>query len=138
MRKGANEVKVPQSLDQLVESVIGAAITVHKAMGPGLLESVYEGALEIELQEMGLSTRRQQEISVQYKGHDLGVGFRIDLLVDGRLILELKSVKEIEDIHKAQLITYLKLAEKETGLLINFNSVLLKDGIHRLYRGARA
>ncbi len=131
-------MKVPQSLDQLVESVIGAAITVHKAMGPGLLESVYEGALEIELQEMGLSTRRQQEISVQYKGHDLGVGFRIDLLVDGRLILELKSVKEIEDIHKAQLITYLKLAEKETGLLINFNSVLLKDGIHRLYRGARA
>jgi len=121
-----------ESDEGLIESVMAAAIAVHKELGPGLLESVYEAALMIELAERGIEARRQVEIPAFYKGHDLGLGFRADVIVQDCLLLEIKSVQEITPTHLAQLITYLKLLRYKRGFLLNFNSRLMKDGIKRV------
>ncbi len=116
---------------EITERVIGAAIEVHRQLGPGLLESAYEVCLSHELRSLGVSHRRQVELPVQYKGIALNAGYRIDLLVEDLVIVELKSVESLTSVHEAQLITYLKLAKKPVGLLINFNTDLLKNGILR-------
>lgn len=119
-------------LNQITEQIIGSAIKVHKALGPGLLEKTYEVCLAHELSKSGLSVRRQVELPVIYDGIALGAGYRIDLLVEDRVIVELKTVERLLPIHEAQLISYLKLSGKKLGLLINFNVNLLRDGIKRL------
>ena len=118
--------------DEISKVVIGCAITVHRELGPGLLESTYETCLEYELKEIGLEVQRQLLLPVNYKGKLIDAGYRIDLLVNERVILELKSVEEMTKVHEAQLITYLKLSGMKLGLLINFNEAYLKNGIKRL------
>ncbi|MFC1534170.1 GxxExxY protein [Thermodesulfobacteriota bacterium] len=120
------------SINELTSKVIGAAIEVHKALGPGLLESAYEECLCHELDLRKILYKRQKEIPIEYKGIKLDIGYRLDLLVDNELIVELKACELIEKIHEAQLLTYLKLTNIEFGLLINFNTPLLKDGLKRL------
>ncbi len=117
--------------DELSNKVIGCAIKVHRALGPGLLESTYEQCLAHELRQNGIDFRLQHPLPVDYDGVRLDCGYRVDILVEGELILELKSVEEIKGIHKAQLLTYMKLAGIGTGLLINFNVKQLKTGIKR-------
>jgi GxxExxY protein len=119
-------------INALTEQVIGAAIEVHRELGPGLLESTYEAALAYELTLRGISFERQKAQPVQYKGLLIEAGYRIDILVDGKVVLELKSVESVLPIHEAQLITYLKLSGCRVGLLINFNVALLKQGLTRL------
>ena len=120
-----------QKSDELARAVIGAAIEVHRQLGPGFLESLYEEALCIELEQRLVPFERQKEISVLYKGRPIGQQ-RIDLLVGGSLIVELKAVEALAEIHKAQVISYLKATHLSLGLLINFNVPVLKDGIHRI------
>ncbi|GMV99914.1 MAG: hypothetical protein AMXMBFR84_10530 [Candidatus Hydrogenedentota bacterium] len=122
-------------INDLTGAIIGAAIEVHRELGPGLLESAYEECLATELADRGFHVARQVMLPVCYKGRELDAGFRIDLLVDNQVIVELKSVGKIEPIHQAQLLTYLKLAGKSHGLLINFNVTVLKDGIKRMVQG---
>ncbi len=117
--------------DELSNRVIGCAIEVHRVLGPGLLESTYEQCLAYELSSEGIAFQVQHPQPVQYKGIQLDCGFRIDILVENRLILELKSVDSLKGIHEAQLLTYMKLARIKIGLLINFNNTRLKDGIKR-------
>ena len=112
--------------------VIGAAIEVHRVLGPGLLESAYELAFERELVLRGLQVERQKAVPLEYKGVALGDGFRIDLLVQEQLIVEIKAVERILAIHEAQLLTYLRLADKRLGLLINFNEKTIKEGVKRV------
>lgn len=116
----------------LTEAVIGATIEVHRQLGPGLLESVYEQDLMLELAERNIRARNQVEVPVSYKGRDLGLGFRADVVVEDSLVLELKACSAIEPIHMAQIINYLKLMGIKHGFLMNFNSKLLKDGIKRV------
>ena len=116
----------------LSKSALGAAFQVHSELGPGLLESVYERALLVELECVGLKTAHQVEVPVTYRGRKLGAGFRADIIVEGKLLLELKSVAEFEPIHTAQVMTYLKLLGIKRGLLLNFNKPLLKQGIKRI------
>ena len=118
--------------DDLIEKVIGAAIEVHRELGPGLLESVYEQALMFELANQDIAACNQVEVPAHYKGHDLGLGFRADIIVEGSLILELKACSELEPIHLAQIMNYQRLLGFKRGLLINFNCKLLKDGIKRV------
>jgi GxxExxY protein len=118
--------------DDLSRRVIGFAIEVHKSLGPGLLESAYEECLCHELEEAGIPFHKQVPVPVRYKGVRLECGYRLDVIVGGRLILELKSVERLLPIHDAQLLTYLRLTGIRTGLLMNFNSLVLKDGIKRL------
>lgn len=120
---------------ELSGDVIGAAIEVHRVLGPGLLESAYELALERELTLRGHAVERQKPVPLEYKGTTLGDGFRIDLLVDDRLLLEIKAVEGILPLHDAQLLTYLRLTGKRVGLLINFNERTLKEGIRRVMNG---
>jgi GxxExxY protein len=117
--------------DSLSSKVIGLAIEVHRELGPGLLESTYETCLAHELSLAGLRFLRQHPMPVRYKGVTIDCGYRVDLLVQEALILELKAVDALLGIHEAQLLTYLKLAGIKTGLLINFNVPVLKDGIRR-------
>ncbi len=119
----------PQHLSELV---IGAAMEVHRQLGPGLLESAYQRAMEIELSLRGIPFRPQLACKVDYKGHELGEAYRIDLLVADTLIVELKSISEIEDVHVAQVLTYLKCSHCRVGLIVNFHKRLLKDGLRRL------
>ncbi len=121
--------------NQLTNEIIGSAIEVHRNLGPGLLESTYEECMAFELQERDLIVKRQHEIPVLYKGKKLEQNYRIDLLVNNQVIVELKSIKKIEPIHNAQLLTYLKLANKKYGLLLNFNVPVMKQGIRRLLNG---
>lgn len=123
-----------ESLNALSEQVIGAAIAVHRALGPGLLESAYEACLEYELLEQGLKVVRQKELPVVYRGIRVECGFRIDLLVNDLLILELKAVDHLVRIHEAQLHTYLRLTGLNLGLLTNFNVTRMTDGIKRIVR----
>ncbi len=123
--------KNPQK-DRLTEKVIGLAIEVHRSLGPGLLESAYEECLCYELGENGISFKRQVPLPVVYKSVELDCGYRMDIVVDNRLVLELKTIEKILPIHEAQLLTYLKLGRLRTGLLLNFNTPVLKDGIRRL------
>ena len=121
-----------RNLDELSYKVIGCAMEVHNVLGPGLLESVYEQALIHELVTNGIPVKGQIEVDVNYKGMNIANGFRVDLIVDDELIIELKSVEDIRPIHQKQLQTYLKLMDKRIGLLINFNTINLKDGIKRI------
>ena len=121
--------------NQLTSEIIGSAIEVHRNLGPGLLESTYEECMVFELQERDLIVKRQYEIPVLYKGNKLEQNYRIDLLVNNHVIVELKSIKKIEPIHDAQLLTYMKLANKKYGLLLNFNVPVMKQGIKRLLNG---
>lgn len=118
--------------ENIIDAMLTAATNVHRHLGPGLLESVYEQALMIELSEAGISAKRQVDIPVQYRGHDLGIGFRADIILADTLLLELKSVDEINSVHLAQVITYLRLLKFKRGYLINFNKPMLKDGIKRI------
>jgi GxxExxY protein len=118
--------------DTLSNQVIGCAIEVHRVLGPGLLESTYEQCLAHEFAQAGIDFKIQQALPVQYKGIRLDCGYRVDVLVQDKLILELKSVDAILGIHQAQLLTYMKLSGIKIGLLINFNVSLLKAGISRL------
>lgn len=118
--------------DAVCERVIGAAIEVHRELGPGLLESAYELALMHELRLQGFRVRTQVEIPVFYKGVDLGVGYQADLIVNECLLLELKSVSELADLHMAQILSYLRLAGLKRGYLMNFNSLRLVDGLRRV------
>ena len=119
-------------INELSSKIIGAAIEVHKALGPGLLESTYEECICHELNLRGLSLDRQKPLAVQYKGIKLDCGYRLDVVVENAIILELKSCEKIESIHKAQLLTYLKLTGLNLGLLLNFNVIVMKDGIVRI------
>jgi GxxExxY protein len=120
-------------LNRLSSRIIKAAITVHKELGPGLLESVYHACMIIELSSMGIKAQSEVMLPVVYRGQKVnGQEFRLDLLVDDAIIVELKSVAKVEPVHKKQLLTYLRLAGKELGLLINFNQPLLRDGITRI------
>ncbi|MFN4300036.1 MAG: GxxExxY protein [Thermaurantimonas sp.] len=115
----------------ITDKIIGCAIEVHNYLGPGLLESAYEECLFYELKSSGIEVKKQVALPVVYKGIKLDAGYRIDLLVESKVIVEIKSVDVIADIHKAQLMTYMKLANIKVGLLINFNVKMLKDGIVR-------
>jgi GxxExxY protein len=116
---------------EITNAIIGCAIEVHKQLGPGLLESAYEECLAFELQNIGLKVERQKPIPVIYKEIKLDCGYRIDLLVENCVVIELKSVDTLNPIHEAQILTYLKFAQKEVGLLINFNVTLLKNGLRK-------
>ena len=125
-------------LNELSSKIINAAIAVHSELGPGLLESVYQPCLEIELRQRGLHVQSQMPLSVTYRGHRISNdAFRLDLLVEDLIIVELKATEEIQPVHLKQLLTYLRLANKPLGLLINFNVPLLKDGIHRVVNTTR-
>ena len=113
-------------------SIRGAAFEVHNTLGPGLLESVYERAMEYELNKRGHNVKSQLGIPVVYDGINLDIGFRLDLLVDDLVVIELKSVETVQQVHYKQLLTYLRLTNKKLGLLINFNAVSLKNSITRI------
>jgi GxxExxY protein len=120
-------------LTELTSKIIKAAINVHQELGPGLMESVYNFCMQIELRNMGIQAHREVSIPIIYQGQEVpGEGFRADLLVEDKVVLELKSVEVVQAIHKKQLLTYLRLANKPLGLLINFNETLLKNGITRI------
>lgn len=118
--------------NEISRIVIGAAIELHRAVGPGLLESVYESALGYDLRKLGLEVKQQVAIPFVYKEVRQEIGFRIDLLIENKVIIELKSVEQLAPIHFAQTLTYLRLTNLKLGLLINFNTMLLKDQIHRV------
>ncbi|MBV8121354.1 MAG: GxxExxY protein [Alphaproteobacteria bacterium] len=118
--------------DPLTEKFIGFAIEVDRQLGPGLLESAYEECLCFELKQAEIAFRRQVPLPVSYKSVRLDCGYRLDLVIEGRLIVELKTVERLLPIHEAQLLTYMKLSGIRTGLLLNFNTAVLKDGIRRL------
>jgi GxxExxY protein len=120
------------SENEISQKIIGAAIEVHKQLGPGLLESTYETCLAFELKQLGLDVKQQQALPVVYKEVKLDAGYRIDLLIENKVIVEIKSVEALADIHTAQLLTYLKLKDLKLGLLINFNSVRVIDGLKRI------
>ncbi|HEV8430381.1 MAG TPA: GxxExxY protein [Pyrinomonadaceae bacterium] len=122
-------------LNQLTHEIIGAAIEVHRKLGPGLLESSYRECLCRELLLRGVAFRREKGLPLEYKGIKLDCGYRIDILVADRVVVEVKSVEMLAPIHDAQLLTYLRLGGWRVGLLINFNVVVLKDGIHRRILG---
>jgi GxxExxY protein len=118
--------------NHLTDKIIGAAIEVHRTLGPGLLESAYEECLCYELSQLDLDFQRQLELPVRYKGVNLDCGYRIDLIVEGTVLVELKTVSELLPVHSSQLLTYLKLSDKPIGLLINFNVPVLKKGLKRI------
>ena len=120
-----------ERLNQITEQIIGAAIAVHRALGPGLLESAYEACLAYELTQQGLKVETQRPLPIIYREVKLDCGYRLDLLVEDAVIVELKSVDRLVPIHTAQLMSYLKLSGCKVGLLINFNETLLKNGIVR-------
>ena len=120
-------------LNKLSSQIIKAAITLHKELGPGLLESVYQSCMVIELRNMGIKVQSEVPLPIFYRGQRVHEeGFRLDLLVEDTIIVELKSVEKVQGVHKKQLLTYLRLAKKPLGLLINFNEAVLKDGITRI------
>jgi GxxExxY protein len=119
-------------LDAITESIIGAAIEVHRALGPGLLESAYEMCLGFDLVERGLKIERQRSLPLVYKGSRLDCGYRVDLMVEGAVIVEIKAVEQLLPIHAAQLLSYLRLSDLPVGLLINFDVTSLQRGIRRV------
>jgi GxxExxY protein len=119
-------------IDKLTERIIGAAIEVHKALGPGLLESIYQECMELELQLRDLKFERQKPVPLQYKGYSVGHDLKIDLFVANTAVVELKSVNILLPVHEAQLLTYLKLTHSPVGLLINFNVPVLRKGVRRM------
>jgi GxxExxY protein len=124
-----------ERLNALTDRIIGAAIEVHRQLGPGLLESTYEVCLQHEMETRGLHVRKQVALPIVYKGIQLDEGYRIDLLVDEQVVVELKAVEQILPVHEAQVLSYLKLSGRKVGLLLNFRAVLMKDGIRRFVYG---
>ena len=118
--------------NEVTGAIVDSSMTVHSALGPGLLESAYEACLEVELRSRGLTVRRQVPLPLAYKGVELEAGYRIDLLVDENVIAEIKAVRTTLPIHQAQLLSYLRLSQRRVGLLINFNVLHLRNGIYRL------
>jgi len=135
--ENAEIAEMVKELNKITETVIGAAMAVHRELGPGLLESAYEACLAYELAECGLAVERQKGLSVKYRGVKVDCGYRMDLLVEEKVIVELKAQDRLEPIHKAQLLSYLKLSGCKVGLLINFNVKVLKNGIRRLVLGLK-
>jgi GxxExxY protein len=127
-----------ERIDSITEGIIGDAIAVHRELGPGLLESTYETCLAALLSRRGWSVERQAAMPVTFQGERLECGYRIDLLVEGQVVIELKTVAKLEPVHLAQVLTYLKHSGCELGLLINFNVTLLMDGVRRVVRGNHA
>lgn len=123
------------SENEIAREIVDAAFHIHKALGPGLLETVYEVVLARELEKRGLSVVRQQPVAIIFDDLKFDEGFRADLIVQDKVIVELKSVEQIAPVHKKQLLTYLRLADKRLGLLINFGSAVIKDGISRIVNG---
>ena len=131
MRTGTAKALDP-SLNEISRKIVDAAFVVHRNLGPGLLESVYRECMIFELQERGLSVRSEVDVPVTYRGRTLVSTLRLDLLVEDAVIVELKAIEGILAVHRAQLLSYLRLADKRLGLLINFNEVLVKNGISRI------
>lgn len=125
-------MKFSDSLSDVTEKIIGSAIQVHRELGPGLLESAYEACLMYELTEAGLQVERQRPLPVTYRGVDLECGYRLDLVVENKIILELKTVEKILPIHEAQILSYLKISGCRLGFLLNFHVDVLKNGIRRI------
>jgi len=123
--------------NEISKEVVDAAVKVHKALGPGLLEHVYEVVLAKELENRGLSVVRQAPVPITYEGEYFEEGFRADLIVEDKVIVELKSVEKYNKVHSKQLLTHIKLSEKKLGLLLNFGAVLMKDGIERIVNGLK-
>ncbi|MEA3428452.1 MAG: GxxExxY protein [Thermodesulfobacteriota bacterium] len=121
-----------KKINDITEKIIGAAMAVHRELGSGLLESAYEACLAYEIAKSGLSVERQKELPVKYRNVKLDCGYRIDLLIEDKVIIEIKAIDKLAPIHTAQLLSYLKLSGCKVGLLINFNVKVLKDGIRRL------
>ena len=121
--------------NDVAKQIVDAAFRVHTSLGPGLLESVYEAVLALELEQRGLRVVRQQPVPIVYQGMRIEMGYRADLIVEGCVIVEIKSVEAVAPVHKKQLLTHLRLADKRLGLLINFNVALIKEGITRIANG---
>lgn len=134
-RKVAKGMTVDRTENELARVIVDAALTVHKEVGPGLLEKVYEHCLAYELRARGLQVIQQQPLPATYKSVELDLGYRLDLWVEGKVIVEVKAVESLHDVHMAQLLTYLKLTKNKLGLLINFNVPLIKQGIQRVANG---
>lgn len=122
-------------INSITEKVIGCAIEVHRAIGPGLLESAYEECLCYELKEQGLNFKRQVPLPVVYKGVKLDCGYVLDIIVEDLVILEIKAVERVMPIHEAQLLSYLRMLDKRIGLILNFNMPIMKNGIKRIVNG---
>lgn len=120
------------NFDDCSHRVLGAALSVHRELGPGLLESAYQRCLAVELHSIGIRFRREVPIPLLYRGQQIDVSYRADIVIDDQLIVEVKSVQSIEPIHRAQLLTYLKLTQLRTGLLLNFNVPAFRSGVYRL------
>lgn len=134
-RRDREERRDPEELNSLTEGIIGAAIKVHRQLGPGLLESTYEACLQFELRRQGFSVEKQKPQPVAYDGLLIDCGYRLDLLVEDEVIVELKAVARVTRLDESQLLTYLKLSNRVVGLLINFNVVTLVDGVKRFVNG---
>lgn len=123
------------SENEISNLVIEACIKIHRALGPGLLESAYQRCLYHELTKLGLKVEQEKRVGICYDDIEIERGYRIDLLVEGKVVIELKSISTVLDVHKSQVLTYLRLGNYKLGLLTNFNEKLLKDGIHRVVNG---
>lgn len=133
MHKGHEGIEpIPESVEQIGREIVDAALAVHRALGPGLLESVYETCLAEELKRRGLASERQVSVPVVYGDVRMETGFRLDLLVEGSVVVEIKSIDALASIHRAQVLTYLRFSGRRLGYLINFNTTLLKNGLQRL------
>ena len=121
-----------ERIDKLTQTIIGGAIAVHRGIGPGLLESAYEECLCFELSDAGLGFERQVQLPVSYRGVKLDCGYRMDIVVEDRVIVEVKTVERFAPVHEAQLLSYLKMSDRRVGLLLNFHVAILKNGIKRL------
>ena len=133
MHEGHEETeRLPAATERVGRAVLDAAFAVHKALGPGLLESVYEACLAEELQQAGFAVERQAGIPIRYGEVRVDVGYRLDLLVERAVVVEIKSIDALASIHTAQMLTYLRFSEVRLGYLINFNTVMLKNGLRRL------
>jgi GxxExxY protein len=123
--------ELPAATEETASQIVDAAFAVHSTLGPGLLESVYEGCMAVELESRGMGFERQLSVPLVYKGYDVGPGFRVDLLVEGCVLVELKSMEILLPLHAAQLLTYLRLTANRLSFLINFNVPQIRDGIQR-------
>ena len=128
--------ELPAEFNRLSGAIVDSALTVHRTLGPGLLESVYEECLAYELRERGFAVARQVGLPVHYREARIDLGYRLDLVVENLIVVEIKAAERLLPIHEAQLLTYLKLSGRKLGLLINFNLPVIKDGIRRLVRSA--
>ncbi len=131
-QRETQRVPIPDAVNETSGFVVDAAFQVHQTLGPGLLESVYEECLRYELTDRGFVVKQQLQVPLMYKGLQFDCGFRIDLLVNNQVVVEIKAVEVVLPIHLAQILTYLKITEHRVGLLINFNQTKIKNGIHRL------